>query len=233
MVLRREAKEQLGYVRRLLDGRKTFSQHRELLVVGGWLSLLLGCLHNDMGNRRAAEAARDAAHHLGKEAGHPTIVRWSAELTSWFALNDDRFHDVTRYAQAGLAGLTKADSASVQLSLQSAKGFAKLGRRREAEAALQRGSALLHQLPSVERPEHHFVFDPAVVGRVHPVLRAELVALVRRRGAAALRVAETLDPIELVFDDAHLGQISGCIKPPQLRSGKLREIEFDLREGAR
>lgn len=48
--LRQEAEQQLRYVRRLLDGRKTFSQHRELLVIAGWLSLLLGCVHNDMGS---------------------------------------------------------------------------------------------------------------------------------------------------------------------------------------
>ncbi len=159
--LRQEAEQQLRYACRLLDGRKTFSQHRELLVVAGWLSLLLGCLHNDMGNRGPAEAARDAAHHLGKEAGHPVIVRWACELHCWYALNDGRFHDMTRFADAGLASLRTADSASVQLALQAAKGWAKLGDRHEAEAALERGSSLLNQLPAVEHPENHFVFDPA------------------------------------------------------------------------
>jgi hypothetical protein len=158
--LRQEAEQQLRHVRRLLDGRKTFSQHRELLVIAGWLSLLLGCVHNDMGKRRPAEAARDAAHHLGKEAGHPVIVRWACELHCWFALNDGRFRDVTRFADAGLTSLRATDSASVQLALQGAKGWAKLGDRQQAEAALEHGSSLLHQLPAVEHPENHFVFDP-------------------------------------------------------------------------
>src|SRR5918998_1400385 len=39
------------------------------------------------------------------------------------------------------------------------------------------------------------------VDDVHPALRAELFELVRRRGAAARRVAGRMDPIELVFDD--------------------------------
>jgi transcriptional regulator with XRE-family HTH domain len=156
----REAEQQLEYVGRVLDGRKTMSQHRELLVVSGWLSLLLGCLHNDMGNRGRAEVARDAARHLGEEAGHPVIVRWACELDCWFALNDQRFRDITRFAEAGLASLKTADSASVQLALQAAKGWAKLGDRRKTEAALQHGSSLLNQLASVERPENHFVFDP-------------------------------------------------------------------------
>lgn len=71
------------------------------------------------------------------------------------------------------------------------------------------------------------------VGRLHPALRAELVALVRRRGAAAQRAAETMVRIELIFDDVRLGQIAGYVEPPQLRWGKLSEIEFGLREHAR
>jgi hypothetical protein len=42
--------------------------------------------------------------------------------------------------------------------------------------------------------------------RVHPALRAELAELARRRGAAARRAAERMDPIELVFDDRHMGR---------------------------
>lgn len=70
--------------------------------------------------------------------------------------------------------------------------------------------------------------------RVHPALRGELVELVRRRGAAARRVAATLPPIELVFDDPRLGRqrIIGWVQPPQLRCGELREIEFGVREPA-
>jgi transcriptional regulator with XRE-family HTH domain len=159
--LRQRAERQLRHVRRLLDSGKTFSQHRELLVVAGWLSLLLGCLHNDMGKRRPAEAARDAAYHLGKEAGHPVIVRWACELDCWFALTDGHFRDVTRFAHAGLASMGNADSAGVQLALQAAKGWAKLGDRHEADNALQQGLSLLNELPQSAHPEHHFVFDPS------------------------------------------------------------------------
>ena len=159
--LRAQAEQQLWHVQRLLDGRTTASQHRELLVVAGWLTLLLGCLHNDMGARGAAEAAREAAHRLGREAGHPVIVRWARELQCWFALNDGRLRDITRFAEAGLASLRMPDSASVQLALQAAKGWAKLGDRRATDAALRHGSSLLNQLPAAGRPENHFVFDPS------------------------------------------------------------------------
>jgi hypothetical protein len=69
---------------------------------------------------------------------------------------------------------------------------------------------------------------------VHPVLREELDELVQRRGAASRRAAERIEPIELVFDDPHLGlqRIIGQIEPPQRHRGNLDEIEFGLREPA-
>ncbi len=63
-------------------------------------------------------------------------------------------------------------------------------------------------------------------------LRAELFWLLRRRGAAARRAAERVDPIELVVDDFHgeHRRIVGWLQPPQVRHGQLRDIEFGLRE---
>ncbi|MGI9100525.1 MAG: hypothetical protein ACR2H2_18895 [Solirubrobacteraceae bacterium] len=73
------------------------------------------------------------------------------------------------------------------------------------------------------------------VERLHPVLRTELTELARRRGAAARRAAERMDPIEVIFDDGRLGRqrIIARVQPPQVRWGELREIEFGLREPAR
>jgi tetratricopeptide (TPR) repeat protein len=158
--LREQTVRELRAVRRLLDGRATSSQRRELLVIAGWLATLLGCLHNDLGERRAAQATGRVAHELGKEAGHPVLVRWAYELQAWFALTDGRLRDVTGFARAGLA-LENTDSASVQLTLQAAKGWARLGDRRQAEAALERGLRLLNRLAPSGRPENHFVFDPS------------------------------------------------------------------------
>ena len=54
----------LGYVSRLLDAKTTLAEHRRLLVVGGWLSLLAATtlidLHRDA-RRRGAPAYRRAA----------------------------------------------------------------------------------------------------------------------------------------------------------------------------
>jgi hypothetical protein len=62
-------------------------------------------------------------------------------------------------------------------------------------------------------------------------LRVELTQLVRRRGAAARRVVERVDPIEVVVDDPYgeRQRIVGHLEPPQVRHGQLRAIEFELR----
>lgn len=66
-------------------------------------------------------------------------------------------------------------------------------------------------------------------------LRDELRLLVRRRGAAARRIADTLEPLELVFDgsDGREHRIVASIQPPVERSGELHMIEFGLRERPR
>ena len=63
-------------------------------------------------------------------------------------------------------------------------------------------------------------------------LRAELTQLVRRRGAAARRVVERVDPIEVVVDDPYgeRQRIVGHLEPPQIRHGRLRNIEFELKQ---
>lgn len=62
-------------------------------------------------------------------------------------------------------------------------------------------------------------------------LRTELSQLVRRRGAAACRVAERIGPIELVvIDDRHGDhvRIIGRLEPPQVRHGQIGDIKFSL-----
>jgi transcriptional regulator with XRE-family HTH domain len=156
--LRARTKQRLSYISRLLHGRLTLAQHRELLVTIGWLALLLGCVHYDLGEREQAEGARQAANQAGLQAGHGEIIAWSYEMAAWFALTEGRYYDVVDYARAGQqhAGLTNA---MIQLVLQQARGQARLGQRREVHASLDHGAKLLEQLPRPEHPENHFVFD--------------------------------------------------------------------------
>jgi hypothetical protein len=76
-MLRDRTKRRLQQVIRLLGGRSTLNQHRELLVVAAWLGVLLGCLHYDLGEREEAEAARQAAYQWAKQAGHGELMGWA------------------------------------------------------------------------------------------------------------------------------------------------------------
>lgn len=156
--LRRRTKERLHYVMQRLSGRITLAQHRELLVAAGWLSLLLGCVHYDLGEREQAEAARQAAYQMGKQIGDTEIMAWSFEISAWFALVDERYDAANHYAQAGQA-MAGTSNAAVQLALQQARAQARIGDRRGADEALTRGAAILGRLPMPEHPDHHFVFD--------------------------------------------------------------------------
>jgi transcriptional regulator with XRE-family HTH domain len=157
-VLSERTKRRLQHVIRLLGGRSTLSQHRELLVVAGWLAVLLGCLHYDQGEREEAEAARQAAYQWAKQAGHAELMGWAYEMSAWFALVDSRYEQLIEFAQAGQA-IAGTGSAGVQLALQEAKGWSRLGDHKQAEVALIRGAEMLNRMPVPVHPEHHFVFD--------------------------------------------------------------------------
>jgi transcriptional regulator with XRE-family HTH domain len=72
--LRRESQAWMTKLVQLLDGRLTLTQHREVLVLAGWLALLVGCVEYDSQDFGAAEATRRAAATLGEEAGHAEIM---------------------------------------------------------------------------------------------------------------------------------------------------------------
>jgi tetratricopeptide (TPR) repeat protein len=157
--LRADARYQLEYVQQLLQGPTRLAEHRELLVIAGWLALLIGCLNFDLGLARHAETARSAAFHLGREAGHGEIVAWSFEMSAWFAITQGRLRSVPGYAEAGINTAPHASVAS-QLAAQAAKAYARMGNRNEVRRALDQAARLLgdHQHPS--RLKNHFVIDP-------------------------------------------------------------------------
>jgi len=126
---------QLRYVGRLLEGRLTLSRHRRLLVAAGWLSLLLARLHFDAGDREAAEAGRDAALRLARQAGHAELAAWAVEALASWALVDGRFRDALDLARAGQDLAPPASAAAVQLALDEAQAWASLGDRDQAAGA--------------------------------------------------------------------------------------------------
>ena len=158
--LRAEGQEWLREVARLLREPVGLREHRELLVAGGWLALLIGCVEYDLGMRAAAEATRVAASGLGTEAGHPEIIGWAYEMSAWFSLTQGRYAAVLTSTHAGQRAAPRA-SAAVQLAGQEAKALARLGDVDGVRAALDRGRESLDALPHPERPDNHFVVDPA------------------------------------------------------------------------
>jgi tetratricopeptide (TPR) repeat protein len=150
----------LRILRRLHTGRLNIAQRRQLLVAGGWLATLLATLQFDTGDQTAAEDSRDAALQLGKAAGHQEIMAWSFELLAWFALVNNQPRQAIDLAQQGLT-LAPNTAAGVQLAMQQARVWARLGAHRETEEALRAGATALARLPSPNHPEDHFAFDAA------------------------------------------------------------------------
>ncbi len=157
--LRREAHEWLQHVGGLLRRPVGLKAHQDLLVAGGWLALLAGCVEYDLGMRSAAEATRTAALQLGLEAAHPEIAGWGHEMTAWFALTQGRFRQAVEAAQRGQA-VAQSSSVHVQLIAQEAKAKARLGES-NLSTVLASGKEMLDRLPYPDRPENHFKIDPA------------------------------------------------------------------------
>ncbi|WP_280316983.1 XRE family transcriptional regulator [Nocardia wallacei] len=143
----------------LLDGRLTLAQHREVLVLAGWVALLVGCADYDLGRRTAAEATRRAALSLGQEAEHAEIIGWGAEMAAWFALTQGNYRGAIEAAEAALATSQRL-GVGVQLAAQQAKAYARLGDRAQMEASLKQGRAILEQLDHPADLDNHFVVDP-------------------------------------------------------------------------
>jgi tetratricopeptide (TPR) repeat protein len=158
--LRVEGQQWLRRITDLLDGRLTLAEHREVLTLAGWLALLVGCVEYDMGLRGPAEATRQCAMSLGKEAGNAEIMGWAHEMAAWFALTQGDYRGVIIASEAGreVAG---GHSVAVQLAAQKAKAWARLGDRRQAEVALDQGRNLLESLPYPTNLDNHFVVDPS------------------------------------------------------------------------
>jgi tetratricopeptide (TPR) repeat protein len=157
-VLVPRVQQRLRYLAKLLKGKVTLAQHRHLLVGSGWLATLLACLQFDLGDCDGAEASQAAAYTFAYEAEHQELLAWTHELLAWWALVDHRYDEVIEHARTGLAIAPHA-SAGVQLAVQEAKGWSRLGDARRAEEAMRTAGTVLSRLPRPEHPEHHFVFD--------------------------------------------------------------------------
>jgi hypothetical protein len=154
-----EGRAWLGRITQALSQRLTLQQHREILVLGGWITLLIACVEHDTGNRPAAETTRRGALSLGEEADHGEIQGWAHEIRAWMNLTTGDYHGVVAAARAG-TDVAPNQGVAVQLAAQEAKAWARIGNRRQTEVALDRGRRLLDVLPYPDNVAHHFVIDP-------------------------------------------------------------------------
>jgi transcriptional regulator with XRE-family HTH domain len=152
--------QHLGYVGRLIHARKTLDQHRRLLVLGGWLSLLAATLSIDQRDRAAAAARLAAADQLAQHAGHAELRAWCLETRAWDVLTEGRYAQAVELSRQAQAVAPRASSAYIQAVAQEGRGWARMGRTAETRAALDRVARHAGALARPHQPEHHYRYDP-------------------------------------------------------------------------
>jgi transcriptional regulator with XRE-family HTH domain len=150
----------LRYVGGLLDARMTLGEHRRLLAVGGWLSLLAATTLIDLHRDQAAVAHLRTAAQLARESEHAEIAAWCLETQAWQVLTAGDYQRAADISQAAQRIAPKTGSAFIQATAQEGRAWARLGAAAETRAALSRVEALVSPLPMPERPEHHYRYDP-------------------------------------------------------------------------
>lgn len=151
-----------AYFVRLLDAKKTLAEHRRLLVVGGWLSLLGATLHIDLKQGHAATARLQAAATLALQAEHREIQAWCFETDAWRVLTDGDYVRALELSEMAQDIAPAGTSALIQATAQEGRARARLGHAKETYAAIERVKKMAATLDTSERPtEHHYQYDPA------------------------------------------------------------------------
>lgn len=158
--LLRRARQHLSYVATLLDGRKTLEEHRRLLVVGGWLSLIAATSHIDLKQDGAATARLRTAGSLAQHAKHDEIRAWCYETEAWRVLTVGRYQHAIDLSQAAQRLAPKGSSIAVQSLSQEGRAWARLGRQRETYDVIGRVATMVAPMRRPDTPEHHYRYDP-------------------------------------------------------------------------
>jgi hypothetical protein len=159
-VLLPRIRRQLGYVQRLLDARKTWREHRRLLVVGGWLSLLGATVHVDLGHAHAATARLTTAGRLATDAEHPEIRAWCFETEAWRVLTDGDYALAEKLSRAAIDAAPAGSSAEIQATAQLGRACARMGKVTDTCTAISQVHQLVSPMLTPDRPEHHYRYDP-------------------------------------------------------------------------
>ncbi|HEY1572016.1 MAG TPA: helix-turn-helix transcriptional regulator [Pseudonocardiaceae bacterium] len=150
----------LGYVNRLLDARKTLGEHRRLLVIGGWLSLLGATVHIDVKQYEAAAARLKTAASLARHVGNRDIHAWCYETEGWRVLTEGDYSRALELSRAAQAIAPTGSSATIQATAQEGRAWARLNQPKETYAAIERVHRLVAPMARPDQPEHHYRYDP-------------------------------------------------------------------------
>jgi transcriptional regulator with XRE-family HTH domain len=160
--LLRRTRRHLAYVGKLVDARKTLGQHRRLLVVGSWLSLLAATVSIDLRQRGAAAARLALAKQMAEQAAQREILAWILETRAWEKLNVGvgDYAAAVELSKRAQEIAPRGSSAYIQATAQEARAWARMRRPSETREALDRVAGLVSSLAVPERPEHHYRYDP-------------------------------------------------------------------------
>lgn len=158
-----EINQSLSNVGKLLDARKTLHEHRRLLLVGGWLSLLGATVLIDLKRDRAASTYLATAMSLAEQAENPEIIAWCYETRAWQALTSGDFRMAVDLSRAAQSFAPHGSSIMIQAAAQEGRGWARLGSRGDTYRAIGRVQKMASSLSDPTRPEHHYRDRKSVV----------------------------------------------------------------------
>lgn len=150
----------LSYVNQLLDARMTLTEHRRLIVTGGWLSLLAATCSIDLARIPAAAARLKTAAELAAHGEHRELSAWCIETQAWQAVTGGDYQRAVKLSQGAQSIAPVGSSAFIQATAQEGRAQARLGRSRETLAALGRVELMVAPMAMPDRPEHHYRYDP-------------------------------------------------------------------------
>lgn len=150
----------LEYVAVLMEKRKRLSEHRRLLVVSGWFSLLAATVHVDLNHEAAASGYLRTASSLALEAEYDELRAWCYETEAWKVLTDGDYARALSLSQAAQSLAPAGSSIEIQAISQEGRALARLGRAVEMRHALRRVHDRVAPMTRPDRPEHHYKYDP-------------------------------------------------------------------------
>ncbi|BCK58166.1 helix-turn-helix domain-containing protein [Nocardia wallacei] len=219
----------LGFAAKLMDAKKTLSQHRRLVVVVGWLNLLASTCHVDLGELPDAAARGHAAWQASLEAEHREISGWCLETRAWERLTAGKFAVAAELSRAAQEIAPEDSSAFIQATAQEGRALARLGNSEGTYGALRKVARLVSGLSTPDRPEHHFRYDPAksdaYVATTLSWLGDPAAESYARHVLADLKAAESARPRRIASANLDLGlALVAADKPEEAADAALTAV---------